>query len=1525
MRSPVRRTCRARIRQIVGSIALISALFSPVIGATNYYAGPYYTSGIGDSGGSADGNLSSVAEGVNLVLSVYRRSYPNGNPVIVYNDQFAQQTEIAATISDNQNLFYASVWAHAYSNDPNKSAGGCNPWSGGNGGGGGSSPHGGQGEGAQDASMCPGSNFAGDPINLATGNKYEQDTDYRQGPALTFSRFYNSRSQIAAAHMGIRWRHTFDRSLEVYISPASSSGSSQIILSRPDSSRETFRKVGAAWAAPADSVNRITESVNASGVVTGYDLFMGGPHELEHYSVDGVLQYLSDVSGATTTFAYSSAATDHAIAPAAGLLIAVTDASGRSLGFSYDASSRVAAITLPGDGVIRYAYDAAGNLASATYPDGGVRKYFYNESAYVSGSLPNAMTGIVDEKGIRFETTTYDSLGMARSSSFAGGVDKFTMAPGSTVTVTTPLGASSTLNFTPVLGAYHLATSSAACGDACNQPFKARGFDANGFPSSYTDRAGVVTKTSYDANGLLTQQIDASGTAQQRTTSKVWNSVLRVPLKQTLSDSTGAMVAHTEWSYNGRGQVTAECQFDSSSTTQYSCGSQAVSPSGIRQTTYSYCDAVDSVQCPRTGLLLAIDGPRSDVSDVTRYGYYLGTDESGCDLLDGACHRVGDLASVTDSLGHVARVLSYDKSGRVKRRQDANRVIIDLAYTLRGWLASATVRANADGSASAGDATTTWTYDATGTLHDWTDPDGVKLTFAYDDAHRLVDMADASGSHIHYTLDAVGNRLREETFDASGVSRRSVSRKYNSLGQLTSVTDGMGHVVFDATATGSYDSVGNLVNAKDALGISSKDTYDVLGRLIASVANASGTDAATKATTTTFALDALDRLTGVTDPDGLVTTYGFDGLSNPATQKSPDTGTSSATFDASGNAVTRTDAKGTVASQVFDAIGRTVSSSYVDAALNVAYHFDEANSVTGCAVSFPVGRLTRVVETAVTTVYCYDNQGRVTEKRQTQGTVTDRTDYAYTHAGRLAGIASPSGLVTAYGRDTLAQIKSVTVTPVNGATTNVVTAANYLPFGPVASYTLGNGQTLTRTYDANYRVTDVVSPALALHFARDAAGNIRALGDAAGAAPATETYTYDPLYRLTSVNDAAGGVVEAYTYSKTGDRLTKVAPGRATGIYSYQKSTHWLTGIGTASRAYDANGSTTGNVTAGSAWAYGYNGRGELISVQQDGVTVATYSYNFLAQRVGTTVGGAALRFSYGLAGELLTEYGSAARDYIWLDDLPVGAVDVGVQGPSVGYVHADALGSPRAVSNGDGATVWTWAFAANPFGEALPSSSAGYHMNLRYPGQYFDPESGFIYNYHRIYDPSSGRYIQSDPLGLIGGPSGYLYAGGNALSRVDPLGLTDLNLFPRGSAQYSSAQKFISPPGTYVVGAHGNPINIEDQNGTPLYPQGLAALIQQDPAYHPGETVLLLSCNTGVTPPASWHQTGSFAKQLATALQANVQAPDHFGWLSSSGTFESRGALINGQPAAWDKLPIVPVPMTQDPNDSGTLIEVKP
>lgn len=759
------------------------------------------------------------------------------------------------------------------------------------------------------------------------------------------------------------------------------------------------------------------------------------------------------------------------------------------------------------------------------------------------------------------------------------------------------------------------------------------------------------------------------------------------------------------------------------------------------------------------GLLASVDGPRTDVNDVTSYTY----------------DAQGRLATVTDPLGHVTSYDTYDMYGNPGRSTDPNGVVSVMTYTPEGW--PQTVTRDSTGTPS----TTTLTYDAIGNVTQSKDADGVITAYTYDDAGRLTDITDAVGNRIHYTLDAAGNRLKEETFDSAGALKRTVSRTYNALSQLLTAVDAFNRTILSYNYADGYDAAGNPVHSVDAAGIQRKRGYDALHRLVSTIDNYNGTDTATKDTQSVSSYDASDHLEGVSDPDGLNTLYSYNGLDDLKSVQSPDTGTTTYAYDTAGNAIQRTDAKGITSTSTYDALNRRTSTSYSDSSLNVAYHYDEPNSTTGCTASYPVGRLTRIVEVTVTTTYCYDARGNVVQKRQTQGAQTDTIGYGYSLAGRLASTVTPSGTSIQYSRDTAGRISGVTVLP-PGTTGvgagNVVSNITYLPFGPITSYTLGNGQTVTRTYDANYAVTDVVSPVLNLHFARDAMGNIVALGNSAGATPATETYSYDPLYRLTGVSGPSGAAIEAYTYSKTGDRLSKTGNGLATGTYGYQANTHWLTSIGNSARTYDANGNTTGSASGGETFGYGYNGRNRLTVVQRNGQTVTTYAYNAIGQRIAKNASipqSISQRFAYDEGSQLLGEYGAANRDYVWLGDMPVAVVDTAGAVSAVNYVHVDGLNTPRVVADAGGAVIWQWAFQGNPFGEQAPATSNGYTFNLRLPGQYYNAESGLVYNVNRDYEPSTGRYTQSDPIGLRGGLSTYLYANGSPMIVVDPLGLSGI------------------------------------------------------------------------------------------------------------------------------------------------------
>jgi len=1213
--------------------------------------------------------------------------------------------------------------------------------------------------GHSDAALAAASVNVGDPINASTGNKYVQEDDFSDSEWLTFRRFYNSNTNTPPSAMGVQWSHSFNRSLVLTGYPVAT-----LLMSRPDGTQESFTKAAGVWTGGVAQVDTLVETDNTEGVATGYTVFIGALRHTETYSATGLLQTVTDEAGQGISLTYSTTSTPAKVAPTPGLLLTVTDPKGRQLIFSYNGSGNVSAVTLPDGGTLSYAYDSNGNLSTVKYPDGAIRTYVYAPPSFTGTVFTyNDLSGYIDEAGVRYSSTTYDGSGRATSSRFAGGVGstQITYNGNGTSTVQYPLGHSATIGFSSANGTNEVSSIDQPCGPDCDQPWQSLTYDANGFQTSATDFNGNLTTTQFDGHDLLDQQVDESGGEDQRTTNTTWDTVLRNPVARTVLNAAGTAVAETEWVYNAGGQTIARCEIDPAQAGVYTCAVAGTPPPGVRRSTYTYCTAIDATQCPVIGLLLSVVGPRTDVSDVTSYTYY---------MTDSSTAQHGDLQSVTDAMGQVTTYLTYDGAGRTTSMQDADGAVTSLTYSPRGWLTSRTV----------GGATTTMGYTPYGAVASVTDPDGVVTTFTYDGAHRLTDITDTQGNDIHYTLDAAGNKTAEQIQTSSGTVVHNLARTYDSLGHLTAVIDGLNQTVFSAGFSDSYDPNSNLVHSADGFGIQHQQGFDGLNRLVTTIANYNGSDPSTNNTQTAFDIDPLDRVDGVADPSNLDTMYTFDGLGNRTQLQSPDTGTSSDTFDAAGNRLVHTDAKGVASASAYDAKNRVISTSYADASLNVSYDYDETNTVTGCTSSAPIGRLTRVVELKVTTVFCYDVQGRVIQKSQRAWTHNDVTSYAYTAAGRLSALTYPDQTAIAYTYDSDGHISGVQVTP-SGATTappTVVSNISYRPFGPIGSYTLGNGQTIVRTYDANYRLTDLTSPALALHFARDAMGNIVALGNARGANPATETYSYDPLYRLTGVTDA-GTALESYTYNQTGDRLSKTAPGLDTGAYVYTPGTHQLASIGNAARINDADGNTTASVVGGNTYGFGYNGRNRLTVVQLNGQTVGNYTYNVLGERIGkvaTLPQSATERFVYDEAGQLLGEYGTTNRDYVWLGDLPVAVVDNTINGSvtasSVNYVTADQLGTPREVTDHSGSVIWSWAYQRNPFGEQGPTSLSGYVLNFRFPGQYFDAESGSNYNVTRIYDPGKGGFDQSDPTGLAGGLSTYTYVGDDPMEFIDKLGL---------------------------------------------------------------------------------------------------------------------------------------------------------
>jgi RHS repeat-associated protein len=179
------------------------------------------------------------------------------------------------------------------------------------------------------------------------------------------------------------------------------------------------------------------------------------------------------------------------------------------------------------------------------------------------------------------------------------------------------------------------------------------------------------------------------------------------------------------------------------------------------------------------------------------------------------------------------------------------------------------------------------------------------------------------------------------------------------------------------------------------------------------------------------------------------------------------------------------------------------------------------------------------------------------------------------------------------------------------------------------------------------------------------------------------------------------------------------------------------------------------------------------------GSTTTNYVYNALGQRVEKIGGPAGTVFTvYDEGGHLLGEYngaGALIQETVWLGDTPVATIQPSGSSVAVYYIHADHLNAPRMITQPSTNTI-VWRWDTDPFGTVAPNQNpAGFGTfvyNLRYPGQYYDVETGLNYNYFRDYDPQTGRYVESDPMGLKAGVNTYTYVGDSPIIGADPRGL---------------------------------------------------------------------------------------------------------------------------------------------------------
>ena len=1017
---------------------------------------------------------------------------------------------------------------------------------------------------------CPsnGSN----PINGATGNKYQRETDLVTMPGgLEFVRHYNSYQVLPAGlnepGLPLNWRHNYSRAVILRVGVVSTA-----MVSRPDGRAWSFTlNEEGVWQSDADVPGELTAQ-REGGDIVGW-VYRNKNNETEYYNGDGRLQRIVSPEGLSLTLSYQD-----------DRLTTVVDRHNHQLQFHYypqghEHEGLLAELIGADNARWQYHYDEHANLTEVQYPGSSaqqsLRHYHYKEAAHTQGAdLLNALTGITLETGRRYATYQYDIEGRAVSSehgSLQANRTRINYHSDGSRTITDALGKERQYDYENHLGVARVTDISAPC-TQCGAQGEQRRYDIFGRVTSQTDFRGYETRYRYQdfaRPDLETTRIEAVDTAQQRTVTTQWNPLWRLPAQRAEPQLL------TRWHYQGDagvdcgGSPGALCRLEQWTTGDLD-GAQGLDVElthSPRVTRRQYVPA-DS-ESAAAGLLLSIDGPREDVSDLQYYEYDYDT---------------GHMIASVNALGHRTRYEDHDGWGRPARVIDANGIVTEQHYHPRGWLLWREVAG----------ALTSLDYDESGQLIKVVDPQGVESHFEYDDARRLVGIRDGDGNQIRYVLNALGERQQEIIQDADGNLLSSLSREFDQLNRLKTLVDGEGGITeFD------YDAAGNLIRQQSPEQRVTQHQYDSLNRVVKIIDALQGE--------TGFAHDGAGRATSVADANGAATRYQYDGFGNLLSQLSPDTGATQHQYDQAGNRLRTTDARGITVVYQYDALNRLISLQYPDA-VHDAYlvHDQSANGI---------GRLSSIEEHGQLLRFSYDLRGNLASQRVETDDAVFELGYQYDLADRIVSLQYPSGAQAVYQRNSQGQVAGIAVRLTDGRDVEIASQIRYRGFGGLLQLVHGNGIVLSRNYDlADRLVRHAEPPVLDLAFRYDQDGNL--LSRAASASSTElESYQYDPLSRLVSAQGGFGS--RGYDYDAVGNRLllsvqaadAGSAPDGAT--YIYQNASNRLLQAAGQNYEYDA----AGNPLKIGDLQHEYDDRGRLQAISRGGELIARYHYNLLGQR----------------------------------------------------------------------------------------------------------------------------------------------------------------------------------------------------------------------------------------------------------------------------------------------------------------------